>query len=151
MNHSPVEYAHNQSSTNSLFEQVVEKLAKALNDVKSAVDNNGNMHLQKLANTLANGDTGLRLFECNGMLVCLLANGELADTALPFNRGSVLVQRGPDYIVDKYGAKDCLAHLQVAIDKMLDHEIKVLNDNREVVGQPRIDPDLLTKLVEPSN
>lgn len=95
MNNKPVQYTHDAHSTDSLFEQVVSRLTAALDDVKSAVDETGVMHIQRLANTLVNGDIGLKLFECNEMQICLLANGDLADSATPFNRGSVLVPRTP--------------------------------------------------------
>lgn len=143
MTNEPVQHSHGIHSVEPLNVMAAKKLKEELDAVKKTVDSDNVPQLQKLLNTMVNGVNGVKLFECNAMQICLLANGELADTALPFGPTSVLTVRDPQYIVEKYGVKDCLAELHKAFDNLLAHEIKVHNDNREVVGLPRIDPSLL--------
>lgn len=128
----PVTLGPNAQSAEPLKKEAAKQLITALNDIKSAKDASGKLHLDALASQITKDYRGLRLFEDNGMEVCLLSSGDLADTPIPFRYDSILTPREPEYIVLNYNAKDCEKELHKAIDSLVAHALHVVNGARTI-------------------
>ncbi len=142
----PIEYNHSLQSSKQILDIAAKEPLNALNDIK---ENAADFELS--TNAMINGDKGVKLLECNSMQICLLATGDIADTSSPFDRNSVLTKREPKCIAEKYCAKNCLEQLHRTMDLIVDHEIQVYKDNREVANADPLSADQIRALVGPSN
>ncbi len=146
LNHDPVKYNNGLQSSKHILDIAAQELLEALNDIKENAE-----YFESFTNTMINGDKGVKLLECNSMQICLLATGDIADTPSPFDRNSMLTKREPKYIAEKYGAKNCLDQLHKTMDQIVDHEVQVYKDNREVSKADPLSSDQIRGLVGPSN